>query len=574
MLMAGLIVLHMGFLFLQHIGSTASHNGDTHLPVAKPADPLTGALGTRMDHMAEYISAIEADDKAGVVEESKPREVTGNNRLARTSIKAVKEKEVVKAAPRTSEKLFHEDAQLAYKFELRDSGRDYARCQGTYIMAEGIDNNINGKPLYVNKERDRFLAYTGACWEITAIGYLPAVRRHHSKHGFWPGSFGGFHTGAYGKDRPDQGSWKDYSVTLQRPGHGNTIASLILAPANVPMSSSASKADLEDSHWSFRFVLKPSAPDFGNCSGVYLLAEGDNPELNGKAYYVKEDRRRALVWSGTGWQIVSTSSKNDIFHFSSGARPDLGDWLSYDVRRERIESDLDQATGYRFDVKAGAQNVGSCDGEYWPVGGNDTNELNGKHYFVNEAKQRFLAWNNAGSIWEIADMRDLPKIKLHHRQHGFWPGSFGGMHSGGGQRPDDASWADYAVSSVNTRHLRSAKEYVFRPKPGGNNYALCDGVYHMAEGEDFELNGRPYYLLKEKNRFLAWSGTVWEITSTQYLEGVEKHHKKHGHWPGTFGGFHSGGAEWPDDGVWADYIVTTQGPQITLPDDEKNSDVA
>jgi hypothetical protein len=567
MVMAGLIVIHMGFHFLQQLELNAHDSGALRLPVEKPADRLEGALGTRMDKLAEYISAIGADEK-----EPKHREVAGNNRLARTGRKSAKSDVNATWRLHASEKpLIRDDAQFAYTFELKDKGRDYARCQGTYVMAEGIDNNINGKPLYINKERDRFLAFTGVCWEITAMGYLPAVRRHHGKHGFWPGSFGGFHTGAYGRDRPDQGAWEDYSVAPRRPGHGTAAGSVILGPANVAMKTSAAVSDLEDSQWAFRFILKPSSPDYGSCAGVYLLAAGDMPEVNGRPYYVKEDRQRELVWSGLGWKIVSATSRDNIFHFAGGARPDLAEWLSYEVRREKIESDLDQATGYRFETKAGARNTGSCDGEYWPVGGN---ELNGKHYFVNRAKQRFLAWNNAASIWEVVDMKQLPKVKMHHRQHGFWPGSFSGIHAGGGQRPDDNSWADYVVSAINTRHLLSAKEYVFRPKPGGNNYAACDGEYRIAEGEDFELNGRPYYLCKEKGRFLAWSGTVWEITATQYLAGIKKHHKKHGHWPGTFGGFHSGGGEWPDDGHWANYDVKAKGPKITLPDDEKNSDIA
>lgn len=565
-IMVGLITVHMGMLFLQHIGWTVHGSSRTHL--VEKSETLKGAVGARMDKMAEYISAID-DDKAEA--ESKQRDVPRNNRLARSTRKVAPEVRVAASPPVSEKPLIRDDAQFAYKFNLKSHGNDYAGCQGTYVMAEGIDNNINGKPYYLNQEKDRFLAFTGTSWEITALGYLPAVRKHHSKHGFWPGSFGGFHTGAFGKDRPDQGAWTDYSVEPQRSVHIAASRSLMPSSAESEAKTSAATSDLEDSQWGFRFILKSSSPDYGSCAGMYLLAEGDRPELNGKAYYTKEDGRRALVWSGLGWQIVSTDGKNDIFHFASGARPDLGEWLSYEVRREKIETDLDQATGYRFEAIPGAQNAGSCVGEYWPVGGN---ELNGKHYFVNKIKQRFLAWNNAVSLWEIADVRDLQKIKLHHRQHGFWPGSFGGMHSGGGQRPDDGSWADYKVSSINTRHLNSAKEYVFRPKPGGKNYALCDGVYTMAEGEDFELNGRPYYILKEKDRFLAWSGTVWEITSTQYLASIKRHHKKHGYWPGTFGGFHSGGGEWPDDGTWANYEVKAQGPKISLPDDEVNADIA
>jgi len=316
-----------------------------------------------------------------------------------------------------------------------------------------------------------------------------------------------------------------------------------------------------------------------------------------------------LAWNGQSWEISSTiyleGIKHDYersghkiksfggFHTGGGARPDLGEWSSYEVRREKVQTKLDESTGFRFTVKAGLQDIAFCEGFYWPASnesdrlkgfsqltydgqhslaaqGSDWDRLNGKPYYLNHHRKRFMAWNDktvggAGGLWEITATVYLAQMQNHYREHGYWPGSFGGFHSGGGRTPDDGEWANYHVSPVHSKHRSAFKKYRFSLKPKAANYASCDGIYTMAEGEDFELNGRPYFICAVKSRFLAWTGAVWEITSTSYLQGVKKHHRKHGFWPGTFGGFHSGGGEWPDDGSWPSFVVVGEEP-IADPD--------
>jgi hypothetical protein len=520
------------------------------------ADANPSAVGTSLQAIGQ-----EAGQKAKVMQKT----IKSQQHLGETMLHEVKQKEVEETKAVASSAHYmssRADAQLAYSFEVTGSGNDYAGCSGQYVMAEGLDNELNGRPYYVNKEKDRFLAWTGFCWEITAMGYLPSVRQHHAVHGFWPGSFGGFHAGAFGAALPSEGKWEDYVVRPWRPErHDRYVTSRATAAVQ-----KASAEALEDSDWEFRFVLRPGASDFGDCAGVYTLAEGSNVEINKKPHYVKEDKTRILVWTGQGWKLMSPDMRT-YFHSGSGVRPDLASWLSYDVRREKSRSALDEATGYRFTAKPAAMNIVTCAGDYSPVEYRD-NELNGKLYYVNAARQCFLAWNSASAAWVVSAMSNLPAIQRQHRQHGYWPGAFGGFHSAEGERPDDAVWSEFLVTPLNLRHLGAAEEYVFTNKPSARNYAMCDGVYKIAEGKDFELNGRPYFVCSERQRFLAWSGSIWEITATCYLEGIKKHHKKHGFWPGTFGGFHAGGGEWPSDGKWAEYDVIAQGKVIALPSDD------
>lgn len=244
----------------------------------------------------------------------------------------------------------------------------------------------------------------------------------------------------------------------------------------------------------------------------------------------------------------------------------------------------DPLLAYAVKVQPGQSNYASCDGIYIMAAGQDY-ELNGKPFYVNIQRDRFLAWT--GSLWEMTALEYLPQIIKNHSMHGFTTGSFGGYHAGapGAMTPDAGDWGDYSVSarhvtleqrlslpivgSTSTKFIPSPlhsndsghfKKYLFTAMPNGNNYASCDGVYSMADGDDFELNGRPYFVYLAKNRFLAWTGGTWEITSTEYLQAIKQHHQIHGWWPGTFGGFHAGGGDWPDNGTWTSYVVTGKEP--------------
>ena len=46
---------------------------------------------------------------------------------------------------------------------------------------------------------------------------------------------------------------------------------------------------------------------------------------------------------------------------------------------------------------------------------------------------------------QVTAMYFLPGVLQHHKDHGFWPGAFGGYHNGGGDWPTDGVWDDYFV---------------------------------------------------------------------------------------------------------------------------------
>ena len=92
----------------------------------------------------------------------------------------------------------------SYIFENKEGGDNYANCDGIYSLEESR-GPINKKPIYINKEKDRFLAATGQTgWCITAMQYLDGIEQQKF------GGFGGFHGG--GGLNPDTGSWKNYNV--------------------------------------------------------------------------------------------------------------------------------------------------------------------------------------------------------------------------------------------------------------------------------------------------------------------------------------------------------------------------
>lgn len=477
------------------------------------------------------------------------------------------------------------DPLLAYNLQRKVNGTDYANCEGLYIMAQGPDYELNGKPYYVNTENGRFIAWSGSVWEITGLVYLTEIKKHHSMHGFWPGSFGGFHASSSQDAMPDRVSWQQYIVNSEHITPARRAAMPI--DAQVTNAVIVSGVTAADSSWAIRFTTRPGSSDYGNCQGLYVNSGPDNEdadsELNNKPYYVREDGQMFLAWNSRQWVISATSYlerlKRDYegsghqlqlfggYHFGGGARPELGEWSGYEVSREKMLPRVDQTTGFRFTVKEGKVDAGSCQGFYWPIHG-DSNWLNGKQYYLNHKGERFMVWNNmtggnSGGIWEIIPMPYLTQLQQHFQKHLAWllpELSFVGLATGGGQTPDAGAWANYDVSPVQSKHRSSFKFYHFTAKPVGKNYASCDGIYTMADGHDFELNGKPYFVCSMKNRFLAWSGDSWEITSTQYLEGIKKHHKKHGFWPGSFGGYHQGGGDWPDDGSWASYDVSGEEP--------------
>ena len=208
---------------------------------------------------------------------------------------------------------------------------------------------------------------------------------------------------------------------------------------------------------------------------------------------------------------------------------------------------MDQRRAFSFKLKPGGNDYANCLGVYKAAV--DEGEINGKPYYVNEKKGRFAAWN--GEMWEITALFYLPGIKSTHLNHGYWSREFGGFHVGGGARIDDNGWKDYFV----TEAVPTSFEFI--TKPGLMDVATCQGVYKRATGVEQsgttayhspdKINGKPYFVNERNGRFLAWTGGNWEISALEYLNGVKKHHAAHGYWPGSFGGYHSGGGELADE---------------------------
>jgi len=99
----------------------------------------------------------------------------------------------------------------SYSIQTKQDEEDYAACSGVYTRQDSR-GAMNGKPVYINEEKDRFLGYTGSVWEISGLAYMQELEKHHDANGFWPGTFGGFHAG--GGDLPDTGDgWGSYTVT-------------------------------------------------------------------------------------------------------------------------------------------------------------------------------------------------------------------------------------------------------------------------------------------------------------------------------------------------------------------------
>lgn len=96
------------------------------------------------------------------------------------------------------------------------------------------------------------------------------------------------------------------------------------------------------------------------------------------------------------------------------------------------------------------------------------------------------------------------------------------------------------------------ERFQFKLKPGCDNYADCDGDY-ILDASKGTINTKPVYVNSKKGKFLAaLEGTGWCITAMNYFKEVKTQQ-------GTFGGFHSGGAEEPEEGSWRSYDVSRQG---------------
>lgn len=103
---------------------------------------------------------------------------------------------------------------LVFSPSLSPSGENYADCDGAY--AQDPIRQLNGRPLYLNLAKSRFLGWSGSdrgegSWVITGTQWLNELLQSQGR------SFGGFHAND-GSDNPWLG-WASYAVErLHWPG--------------------------------------------------------------------------------------------------------------------------------------------------------------------------------------------------------------------------------------------------------------------------------------------------------------------------------------------------------------------
>jgi hypothetical protein len=207
-----------------------------------------------------------------------------------------------------------------------------------------------------------------------------------------------------------------------------------------------------------------------------------------------------------------------------------------------------------FTLVPGGDNYASCDGVYTL----DTRTINNKPLYINAPAGRFLAWNTGA--WVLTGTQWLDGILSSQ-------GYFGAFQANNGNGDPKLGWANYAVTFPLTPGARSScsaywscpsgyylegagcsscENLVFSVKPGGDNYADCDGTY-VIDSRARTINGKPLYINQAKYRFLAYSSSgAWVVTGLQWLDGLLG--------GGSFGGFHGNGGADPMVG-WANYRV-------------------
>lgn len=73
---------------------------------------------------------------------------------------------------------------------------DYANCSGDYIQST---TKLNGKFMYVNFEKNRFMGWTGEGWSLTSTDYMSDIL-----DGTIASPFGGFHFGVGAGEKPEE----------------------------------------------------------------------------------------------------------------------------------------------------------------------------------------------------------------------------------------------------------------------------------------------------------------------------------------------------------------------------------
>jgi len=96
---------------------------------------------------------------------------------------------------------------IAFDFASREGTDNYANCNGVYTLDPGP--LLNGKHIYTNPEKKRFIGWNGRTWTLTAMCY-----REKIFSGEIASPFGGFHFSSHGETL-EESSWAHYLVTVR-----------------------------------------------------------------------------------------------------------------------------------------------------------------------------------------------------------------------------------------------------------------------------------------------------------------------------------------------------------------------
>ena len=79
-------------------------------------------------------------------------------------------------------------ASTSVILQAKPGKENFANCDGTYLFNGDM---INGRPVYINLSKERFIAWNGGAWTLTGMQWYQDILSHSSgKDNF---SFSGFH---------------------------------------------------------------------------------------------------------------------------------------------------------------------------------------------------------------------------------------------------------------------------------------------------------------------------------------------------------------------------------------------
>ena len=136
-----------------------------------------------------------------------------NKLLVRMCSRLPRYKEFINILKHDKEETLKSEYEKITKVELisKEDGGNYANCNGVYKMDS--DKLVNGKPVFVNPDKERFIGRCGSGWVLTGCQWLNDIVKESANKS---NSFGGFHSSLNGEVPIAMSTWKDYDVRIIR----------------------------------------------------------------------------------------------------------------------------------------------------------------------------------------------------------------------------------------------------------------------------------------------------------------------------------------------------------------------